>query len=168
MKSSILHFGGYNSINEIHPRLFVVLFSLVSLELYHNKLSEINPETFDGLDSLKILKLLYNRIFEIRPGSFDFSAKLIYLDLSYKNLVSLSLSSPEFNKLSYLSLSYNKLSVIHFSALYSNDKKGVSIEMIDLRKNILYSVNDNSFIGFDNTLVHWLIMMRLLVVLFVQ
>ena len=46
-------------------------------------------------------------------------------------------------------------------------RKGVSIEMIDLRKNILYSVNDNSFIGFDNTLVYWLIM-RLLVVLFIQ
>ena len=143
----ILHLG-YNSISEIHPRSIVFL---VFLDLDHNNLSEISPETFDDLENLLILKLSHNRISKIRPGSFYFAAELIYLDLSHNNLVSLSLSFQEFLKLSYLSLSYNKLSVIDFSAAYSDSVIGGSIEIIDMRKNILYSVNDNSFIGFENT-----------------
>ena len=162
----------HNRIVEIHPGTFDGLVDLKYLYLEYSSIVEIHPETFDGLVFLMYLDLGHNRIIDIQSGTFDGLAHLRWLTLDHNNLISLSLPlTVDFSRLSYLSLSYNKLSVIHYGAFqhmenlqyldlsvnnfdrfdslsYFNNSIGL-IEILDLRKNNLYSVNGDSFVGFD-------------------
>ena len=160
---------GHNRIVEIHPGTFDGLINLWFIDLVHNRIVEIHPGAFDGLDTLTDLDLGYNRIVDIQSGTFDGLAHLESLALDHNNLISLSLPlKVNFSRLSYLSLSYNKLSVIQYGAFqhmenleyldlsannfdrfdsssYFNNSIG-PIKILDLRRNNLYSVNDDSFV----------------------
>ena len=162
----------HNRIVEIHLGTFDGLNNLRDLDLGHNRIVEIHPGTFDGLVYLGDLDLGYNRIVEIQPETFGELGNLQSLILYHNNLISLSLPfTVDFSKLSYMSLSYNKLSVIQYGAfqhmknlryldLYENrldrfdslpylNNSTSQIEILDLRKNHLYSVNGDSFVGLN-------------------
>ena len=141
---------------------------------YNTGLTNITRDAFKGLVDITKIYLGHNRIVEIHPGTFDGLANLERLTLDHNNLISLSLPlTIDFIWLSYLSLSHNKLSVIQYGAFqhmkhlqyldldlsannldrfhslsYFSNSIG-SIKILDLRKNNLYSVNDDSFVGFD-------------------
>ena len=164
---------GHNRIVEIH----LVLAEGENLDLYqlnlnHNNIGTLDWKVFKDLYSLRKLTLQNNHIAAMHSAHFETLSNLEYLDLSRNNLIMLTLPLT-LSKLVYFSLAYNKLSFIpygtfqhtnnlyyldlsensfdHFDSLsYFNNSIG-PIEIIDLRKNDLYSVNDNSFIGFGNT-----------------
>ena len=161
----------HNNIVKIHPGLFDGLFSLLYLQLSYNSIVTLDWQVFNDLDYLHILFLRNNRIAALHtPLNVTLSFTLAYLDLSHNNLETLTLPSTlKFSNLENGSLLYDKLvdwygvnppiktlyldlsenSFDRFdSTSYFNNSIG-RVKILDLRKNDLYSVNNNSFIGFD-------------------
>ena len=162
----------HNNIVEIHPGVFDGCVYVGLLYLDHNRIVTLDWQLFKDLYNLHILTLQNNRIVAMHSAHIESLSGLVYLDLSHNNLVSLTLPlTLELRKLNYLFLSYNKLSIVQYGSFqhmdslqylnlfensfdrfdslsYFNNSVG-QIKTLDLRKNNLYSVNDDSFVGFD-------------------
>ena len=159
-----------NNIETLPKDLFQ--FDLFFMYLDHNRIVELHPQQFRTLTRLLVLHLQNNQIEIIHASHFETLGYLSYLDLGRNNLMELSLpSQPVLSNLGYLSLASNRLH--HFySGTFANfpnlrylnlsdnnidtfnsrllfNSSIVQIEITDLRKNKLYSVNQESFEMFN-------------------
>ena len=161
----------HNSIVKIHPGLFDQFFKLEYLQLDHNDIVTLDWHVFKDLYNLRQLTLQNNRITAMHSEHIESLSILEYFDLSHNNLITLTIPL-NFSNLKYFFLANNKLTFIQHGAFqrmknlqyldlsensfdrfdslsYFNNSIG-PIEILDLRKNNLYSVNNDSFFGFDS------------------
>ena len=151
-------------------------FDSFIMHLDHNRIVHLHPQQFKTFTYLFVLHLQNNQIEVLHASHFETLEHLFYLDLGHNNLMELSLpSQPVLSNLKYLSLASNRLH--HFSSgtfanfpnlRYINlsdnnidtfnsrllfNSSIVQIEITDLRKNKLYSVNHESFEMFNNSVL---------------
>lgn len=112
-----------NSINQIEVNAFAVTPHLLHLDLSSNQLTVLNSSMFAGLKELKELLLFGNQIIQISPGAFSNLNSLQRLYLSGNRLMAFPLGlywepgGPR--NLTFLDLSYNKLSKVPVQSLLS-------------------------------------------------
>lgn len=117
-----------NSISLIEVNAFAATPHLVHLDLSSNQLTELNSSIFTGLKELKELLLFGNQIVQIYPGAFSDLLSLQRLYLSGNRLMALPLGlywepgGP--HNLTFLDLSYNKLSKVPVQILLSLTQHG--------------------------------------------
>ncbi|XP_061570391.1 amphoterin-induced protein 2-like [Cololabis saira] len=122
-----------NSISQIEVTTFTVTPHLLHLDLSFNQLSMLNSSVFIGLKDLKELLLIGNQIAHINPESFSGLYSLQRLYLSANKLTAFPLELYEEPRgprnLTFLDLSYNKLSVVPVqSLLYLTRQGGVYLQ----------------------------------------
>ncbi|XP_038595135.1 amphoterin-induced protein 2-like [Micropterus salmoides] len=117
-----------NSINRIEVRAFTVTPHLLHLDLSSNQLTVLNSSIFTGLKELKELLLFGNQIIQINQGAFSDLQSLQRLYLSGNRLMAFPLGlywepgGPR--NLSFLDLSYNRLSKVPVQSLLSLTQQG--------------------------------------------
>ncbi|XP_028255228.1 amphoterin-induced protein 2-like [Parambassis ranga] len=117
-----------NSISRIEINVFTVTPHLLHLDLSSNHLTVLNSSVFTGLKELKELLLFGNWIVQINPGSFRDLHSLQKLYLSANRLTAFPLGlyeEPEGPRnLTFLDLSYNRLSEVPIQSLLSLTRHG--------------------------------------------
>ncbi|XP_044042641.1 amphoterin-induced protein 2-like [Siniperca chuatsi] len=117
-----------NSISRIEVKAFTVTPHLLHLDLSSNRLTVLNTSIFTGLKELKELLLFGNQIIQINPGAFSDLQSLQRLYLSGNRLMAFPLGlywepgGP--HNLSFLDLSYNRLSKLPVQSLLSLTQQG--------------------------------------------
>ncbi|XP_033470357.1 amphoterin-induced protein 2-like [Epinephelus lanceolatus] len=112
-----------NSVSQIEVNAFTVTPHLLHLDLSSNQLTVLNSSIFTGLKELKELLLFGNQIIQINPGAFNDLLSLQRLYLSGNRLTAFPLGlywepgGPR--NLTFLDLSYNKLSKVPVQSLLS-------------------------------------------------
>lgn len=122
-----------NSISLIEGNAFALTPHLLHLDLSSNRLTALNSSVFSGLKELKELFLFGNQISQINPGAFSDLCSLQRLYLSGNRLIALPLGlywepgGP--NNLTFLDLSYNRLSKVPVQDLLSlTHKSGIYLQ----------------------------------------
>ncbi|CAN9508121.1 unnamed protein product [Ophioblennius macclurei] len=119
---------GKNRISRIEENAFALTPHLLHLDLASNKLTMLNSSTFAGLKELKELLLFGNQIVEIYPESFRDLHSLQRLYLSANKLTAFPLELYEETEgprnLTFLDLSYNRLSEVPVQSLLSLTHRG--------------------------------------------
>ena len=136
----------HNNLSSLASSVFADLKHLKSLDLSFNSLETISPAILSNLTDLNYLKLSHNQLSRIEPETFSFLNNLKILEMQH-NLLSL-LSKNVFQVyqgLAVLNVSYNKIQTICADSCSNIG----NVEIIDLRNNPLLSLNDNSFVGFN-------------------
>ncbi|XP_037615872.1 amphoterin-induced protein 2-like [Sebastes umbrosus] len=119
---------GRNSITRIEVNAFAVTPHLLQLDLSSNRLTALNSSVFAGLKELKELLLFGNQIVQINPGAFNdlHSLQRIYLSGNRLTVLPLGLywepGGPR--NLTFLDLSYNRLSEVPVQILLSLSRQG--------------------------------------------
>ncbi|XP_071358882.1 amphoterin-induced protein 2-like [Trachinotus anak] len=117
-----------NSIRRIEVNAFTVTPHLLHLDLSSNQLTALNLSIFTGLKELKELLLYDNQIIQINPGAFSDLHSLQRLYLSGNRLTTFPLGiywepgGPR--NLTFLDLSYNRLSKVPVQSLLSLPQQG--------------------------------------------
>ncbi len=117
-----------NFINRIEMNAFTVTPHLLHLDLSSNRLAVLNSSIFTGLKELKELLLFGNQITQINPGAFSDLHSLQRLYLSGNRLTAFPLGlywepgGP--GNLTFLDLSYNRLSKVPVQTLLSLTQQG--------------------------------------------
>ncbi|XP_059181901.1 amphoterin-induced protein 2-like [Centropristis striata] len=117
-----------NSISRIEVNSFTVVPRLLHLDLSSNRLTVLNSSVFTGLKELKELLLFGNQIVQINPGAFSELYNLQRLYLSGNRLTAFPLEiywepgGPR--NLTFLDLSYNRLSKVPVQSLLSLTRQG--------------------------------------------
>ncbi|XP_070848191.1 amphoterin-induced protein 2-like [Chaetodon trifascialis] len=117
-----------NSISRIEVNAFTVTLHLLHLDLSSNRLTVLNSSIFTGLRELKELLLFGNQIIQINPGAFSDLHSLQRLYLSGNRLLVFPLGlywepgGP--HNLTFLDLSYNRLSKVPVQNLLSLTQQG--------------------------------------------
>ncbi|XP_022605326.1 amphoterin-induced protein 2-like [Seriola dumerili] len=117
-----------NSISQIEVNAFILTPHLLHLDLSSNQLTVLNLSIFTGLKELKELLLFDNQIVQINPGAFSDLHSLQKLYLSGNRLTTFPLGiywepgGPR--NLTFLDLSYNKLSKVSVQSLLSVTRHG--------------------------------------------
>lgn len=117
-----------NSINRIEVNAFSVTLHLLHLDLSSNRLTVLNSSIFTGLKELKELLLFGNQIIQINPGAFNDLHSLQRLYISGNRLTAFPLGlywepgGPR--NLTFLDLSYNRLSKVPVQSLLSLTQQG--------------------------------------------
>ncbi|XP_042367032.1 amphoterin-induced protein 2-like [Plectropomus leopardus] len=117
-----------NSIGRLEVNTFAVTPHLIHLDLSSNQLTVLNSSIFTGLKNLKELLLFGNQIIQINPGAFSDLYSLQRLYLSGNRLTAFPLGlywepgGPR--NLTFLDLSYNKLSKVPIQSLLSLTRQG--------------------------------------------
>ncbi|XP_068611526.1 amphoterin-induced protein 2-like [Brachionichthys hirsutus] len=117
-----------NDISNIESNAFAATPRLLHLDLSSNRLAVLNSSVFAGLKELKELLLFGNQITQIDPGAFSDLHSLQRLYLSGNRLVAFPLGlywEPEGPRnLSFLDVSYNRLSKVPVQSLLSLTQHG--------------------------------------------
>lgn len=117
-----------NSISRVEVNAFTVTPHLLHLDLSSNRLTVLNSSIFTGLKELKELLLFGNQIIQINPGAFSDLYSLQRLYLSGNRLTAFPLGlywepgGPR--NLTFLDLSYNRLSEVPVQSLLSLTRQG--------------------------------------------
>ncbi|XP_029318031.1 amphoterin-induced protein 2-like [Cottoperca gobio] len=117
-----------NSISRIEVNAFSVAPHLLHLDISSNQLTVLNSSIFSGLKELKELLLFGNHILQIKPGAFGDLYSLQRLYLSGNRLTDFPLGlywepgGPR--NLTFLDLSYNRLSKVPVQSLLSLTQQG--------------------------------------------
>lgn len=117
-----------NSISLIEVNAFAVTPHLLHLDLSSNRIIMLNSSVFTGLKELKELLLFGNQIVQINPGAFNDLHSLQRLYLSGNRLMAFPLGlywepgGP--HNLTFLDLSYNRLSKVPVQNLLSLTQQG--------------------------------------------
>lgn len=117
-----------NSISRVDVNAFAVTPHLLHLDLSSNRLTVLNSSVFTGLKELKELLLFGNQIIQINPGALSDLHSLQRLYLSGNRLMDFPLGlywepgGPR--NLTFLDLSYNRLSRVPVQNLLSLAQKG--------------------------------------------
>nr|XP_046235646.1 amphoterin-induced protein 2-like [Scatophagus argus] len=118
----------WNFINQIEVNAFTLTPHLLHLDLSSNRLTVLNSSIFTGLKELKELLLFGNQIIQINPGAFSDLHSLQRLYLSGNRLMAFPLGlfwEPEGpHNLTFLDLSYNRLSKVPVQNLLSLTQRG--------------------------------------------
>ncbi|XP_072233647.1 amphoterin-induced protein 2-like [Leuresthes tenuis] len=117
-----------NSISQIEVAAFTVTPHVLHLDLSSNQLTVLNSSIFTGLKELKELLLIGNQIAHIKPGAFGDLNSLQRLYLSANRLTTFPLELYEESSgppnLTFLDLSYNRLSKVPIQSLLSLTHRG--------------------------------------------
>ncbi|XP_058480882.1 amphoterin-induced protein 2-like [Solea solea] len=117
-----------NSISKIEVNAFNVTPHVLHLDLSSNQMTALNLSLFTGLKELKELLLFDNRIVQIYPGAFSGLHSLQKLYLSGNRLKAFPLGlywepgGP--HNLTFLDMSYNRLSKVPVQSLLSLTREG--------------------------------------------
>ncbi|XP_015254559.1 PREDICTED: amphoterin-induced protein 2-like [Cyprinodon variegatus] len=113
----------WNSISQIEVSAFTATPHLLYLDLSANQLRVLNSSIFSGLSELKELLLIGNQLTQIKPEAFSGVIALQRIYLSANRLTTFPLELFEDPKgpqnLTFLDLSYNKLSKLPVQSLLS-------------------------------------------------
>uniref|UniRef100_A0A672H4W0 Ig-like domain-containing protein n=1 Tax=Salarias fasciatus TaxID=181472 RepID=A0A672H4W0_SALFA len=119
---------GKNRISRVEANAFASAPRLLHLDLASNRLTVLNSSVFAGLKELKELLLFGNQIVEINPESFRDLHSLQRLYLSSNKLTAFPLELYEApggpRNLSFLDLSYNRLSELPVQSLLALTRRG--------------------------------------------
>ncbi|XP_060524393.1 protein artichoke isoform X2 [Cylas formicarius] len=159
------------SLDSTHLRY---LPRLLELDLSRNNLANIAHETFIGLKQLQTLDLSVNSLRTIEDNAFEGLENLAHLNLKDNNILLLPAAALEkLPRLTSLQLDYNRIAALSGDILRfvaDKVKKLViatnvvrelppatfqlfkNLRHLDLRRNLLSTLNAESFVGLENTL----------------
>ena len=138
-----------NALLELPPDLFGEESPLLTFILRNNHIQTLHSKVFEKLQFLRHLDLNNNNLAKLSPTVFLMNRMLSSLFLS-KNRIS-SLPGGIFQNLynlEILDLSENVINQLNSRHIFKNSTEHFKLTYFDLRKNTLYSVNNNSFQGF--------------------
>lgn len=135
----------YPPLKELPSKIFAELQNLRILVINFTLVERIYSDSFSGLTNLQELDLYWNQIHNIPVDAFYACSNLIYLNLGGNNLENINVSTLE--RLKYLKkliISRNLLSSVPNLSNLKN------LELLDLSKNRIKSLREESFEGLLN------------------
>lgn len=148
MMPSLLHLNlSHNfQLNTIPIKLFHPLSSLNLLDLSYNSLKALSPELFAKCESLEWISLANNMINDIPEGTFDVLDKLVYLNLAGNNIVNLKSGIfVRLKSLKVLNLQKNHLTTFKGEMFITWKSNGTFVEKLDLSDNQISYLFPTSF-----------------------
>ncbi|XP_051849326.1 toll-like receptor 5 [Antechinus flavipes] len=141
-------------IYSLNFHLFKTLRNLEFINLSHNKVNKIAIEAFYGLDSLQILNLSYNLLGELYNSDFYGLYNISYIDLQKNHIGAIQAQTfKSLKNLQTLDLRDNAIKTVDFlpsltmvllsgNKLVSFERRGITVEFLDLSENRLESLTD--------------------------
>ncbi|KAG5872135.1 hypothetical protein JTB14_013606 [Gonioctena quinquepunctata] len=142
---------GRNNLANIVPGTFLGLKQLTKLDLSVNSLRTVEDDAFEGLDNLEFLNLKDNNILLIPASALGRLPRLTSLQLDYNRVAALSadILRSVAERITKLIISKNIVRELPSASFQSFQQ----LEILDLSRNLLNSLNAEAFSGLGNTLV---------------